>query len=245
MDVLLQDGEVTVKGLVSLFRISAETIRRDLTALSMAGKLQKTHGGAILPRMIGESPFQQRMRENVAAKRIIAKQACSLVQPGDVIFIDTGSTTLCFAEELSVIDDLTVITNSSDIAKVLGANSSIKIFFLGGQYDVDNGETIGPMVISQINKFRVDYAVLTTGGLDANAGVTDFNYDEAMVASAMLIQAKKRIVLVDSSKFNQIAPFKVATLREIDFLVTDKLPDDTLVNALEYAGVSIARSIND
>lgn len=233
MDALLQDGEVTVKDLVKLFGISAETIRRDLTALSQAGKVQKTHGGAILPRIVGEGPFQQRMRENVAAKRNIARSACSFIQPGDVLFIDTGTTTLCFAEELSVVDNLTVITNSTDIAKVLAVNNSSRVFLLGGKFTHDNCETTGPMVISQIGQFRADYAVITIGGLDKNAGITDFNHDEAMVARAMLKQAKKRMILVDSSKYHQIAPFEVAALNEIDYVISDCSPDDDLLSLSE------------
>lgn len=239
MDVLHQDGEVTVKSLVSLFGISAETIRRDLTALSQAGKLQKTHGGAILPRMVGEGPFQQRMRENIVAKRNIAKKACSFIQPGDVLFIDTGTTTLCFAEELNAIDSLTVITNSVDIAKVLGANSSNRVFLLGGQFSIDNCETTGPMVISQISQFRADYAVITIGGLDGSAGVTDYNYDEAMIARAMLKQAKKRMVLSDSSKFYQIAPFEVAILPDVDLVISNSYPDADLLEVLSEARVDV------
>ena len=110
IDALNQQGQVKVQQLVSQFGISAETIRRDLNVLSKSGRLRKTHGGAVLPMLIGEGPYRQRMRENVNAKRQIAKKACELIFPGDTLFIDTGSTTLAFAEELIDIDDLIVIT---------------------------------------------------------------------------------------------------------------------------------------
>ncbi len=228
-----------VKELVTRFGTSAETIRRDLSALSFAGKLQKTHGGAVLPRIAGEGLFQQRMGENTAAKRQIAKKACSLILPGETLFIDTGSTTLSFAEELTAIDSLTIITNSADIVRVVAANKSSQIFLLGGTYSADNRETIGPMAISQIRKFRVDHTILTIGALHAKAGITDFNNHEALIAEAMIEQTESVIVLADSSKFGQIAPYQIANLDQISCLVSEAVSSDALTQALEEANVRL------
>jgi len=243
IDILHQQGKITVKELVSHFEISAETIRRDLSTLSNAGKIQKIHSGAILPRLVGEGLFQQRMGESVAEKRRIAKNACSLILPSETLFIDTGSTTLMFAEELTAIDDLTVITNSSDIAKIISTNDSAQVFLVGGHYSADNRETTGPMAISQIRKFRVDHVILTIGGIHAKAGVTDFNIDEALIAQAMIEQADNIIVLADSSKFNQIAPFEVTSLKQIGSFVCSSKPDKVLDDALERANVKTVVTI--
>lgn len=232
MDILHQEGKISVKELVTLFAISAETIRRDLNALSRAGKLQKIHGGGILPRLIGEGPFQQRLSENVAAKRDIAKRAAALILPGDTLFIDTGSTTLSFAEELVQIDELTIITNSCDIAKITGSNPTSRVFLLGGAYHADNHETTGPLAIEQISKFQANTCVLTIGGIHSEAGLTDYNIDEALIAQAMIKQSEKVIILADSTKLNKIAAFKVASLAEIDTLVCEIEPDADLKQSL-------------
>ena len=237
IEILRNEGKVSVRGLVSQLGTSAETIRRDLSSLSDAGKLHKTHGGAVLPRITGEGPFQQRLENNIAAKRQVAKRACPLISPGDTLFIDTGSTTLIFAEELALIDNLTIITNSADIAKIVATNHSSQVFLVGGLYSADNRETTGPMVISQIDKFRVTHTVLTIGGIDAKTGVTDFNVNEAHVAQAMIQQASNVIVLADSSKLNQIAPFEVSSLTQINSFVCNISPDESLRAALADAEV--------
>jgi len=230
--ILRNKGRISVEMLVTKLGTSPETIRRDLTALSSAGKLQKVHGGAILPRIIGEGAFQQRMQENLVAKYQIAEKACTLVSPGDTLFIDTGSTTIIFAEELASIDNLTVVTNSTDIAKILGAQSTSQVFLVGGSYNAENRETIGLLAISQLKQFNMKHVILTIGGIDAKAGIMDFNIDEAQVAKTMIEHAENIIVLADTSKFNRSGAFSVTSLDKIDYLVSNSAPVEPLKTAL-------------
>jgi DeoR family glycerol-3-phosphate regulon repressor len=233
IDLLHQQDKVSVPELVSLFGVSAETIRRDLSALSASGKAQKTHGGACAPRIIGEGSFQQRLRKNVSEKRQIAKTAAALIQPGDSLFIDTGSTTLAFAEEVCAIDNLTVITNSSDIARILATSKTAQVYLLGGTYHADNHQSIGPMAISQLKNFRSRRAVLTIGGIHPQAGITDFSCEEALIAQTMSSQAEQTIIVADSSKLNLIAPFAVCSLAQTDYFIAYSAPDDALQHALD------------
>ena len=233
IDLLHQQDKVSVPELVSLFRVSAETIRRDLSALSASGKAQKTHGGACTPRIIGEGSFQQRLRKNVSEKRQIAKTTATLIQPGDSLFIDTGSTTLAFAEEVCTINNLTVITNSSDIARILAANKTAQVYLLGGTYHADNHQSIGPMAISQLKHFRTRQAVLTIGGIHPQAGITDFSCEEALIAQTMISQAEQTVIVADSSKLNLIAPFAVCSLAQADYFIGYSAPDDALQRALD------------
>ncbi len=232
IDLIHQQDKVNVPDLVTLFGVSAETIRRDLSALSAQGKVQKTHGGACAPRIIGEGSFQQRLRKNVVEKRLIARTAAALVQPGDSLFIDTGSTTLAFAEEISRIDELTVVTNSSDIARIIAANPSAQVYLLGGTYHADNHQSIGPMAIAQLKNFRSQRAILTIGGIHQKAGITDFSCEEALIAQAMIAQAEQTIVLADSSKLQLVAPFAVCELNAVDHFVGYKPPQEVLLQAL-------------
>ncbi len=237
-DIIRHEGRVTVEGLVTRFGSSPETVRRDLSVLARAGKLQKIHGGAVLPGGRGEGSFNERMSQNVAQKRAIAKKACSLVSPGDILFIDTGSTTLMFAEELDSCKDLTVITNSTEIAKVIGSQPSKRVFLVGGEFDSDNCETRGPIAISQLKKYRANHAVLAIGGISANAGIMDFHIDEAYVAIAMIEQTENVIVLADSSKLGRIAPFEVVAFEHIDDFVCDVHPTGQLKEALDRGKVT-------
>ena len=240
LDIIRQEGRVSVDRLVTEFSSSAETIRRDLNKLSKSGKIQKIHGGAMLPGPSGEGPYQQRMGENVKAKRLVAQKACELILPGDTVFIDTGSSTLSFAEEIIRIDNLTVITNSAEIARVVSTSANgARVYLLGGEYNSDNHETTGSMAVAQLNCIHANHAVLATGGIDATAGVMDFDLGEATVARAMLSRAENAIVLADSSKFSRIAPFVIGQWDQFNQIVCDSLPGHLLTEALNQHKVEI------
>lgn len=226
--------------LVSEYDSSAETIRRDLINLSKAGKIQKIHGGARLPGPSEEGSYQQRMGENAKAKRIAAQKACALISPGETLFIDTGSSTLFFAEEARSIANLVVITNSAEVARVMSSsNNGTRVYLLGGEYNSDNRETMGSMTISQLENFHAQHAVLATGAIDAVAGVMSFDAGEVAVTRAMLSRAENAIVLADSSKCGRIAPFVIGRLAQFDYLVCDEDPGQLLKDALAQHDVKV------
>lgn len=237
VEIVRKKEKASVEELAALLDASRETIRRDLTQLATAGMIQKIHGGATTPRILGEGPFQQRLSENVDAKMKIAKTAAQLFCPGETLFIDTGSTTLLFAEEIAKIAGLTIVTNSTEIARTIAkANASSRAFLLGGAFSADNSQTVGTMVAAQIRSFRAHHAVLTIGALDRRTGAMDFNIEEAQVARAMIEQSENVTVLADQSKFNTLASFEVCPLAKIDRLVCDTRPPKNLGEGLEAAG---------
>jgi DeoR/GlpR family transcriptional regulator of sugar metabolism len=240
IDMVRTQGKVTVDELVATCAASAETIRRDLTLLAANGKIQKVHGGAMPTRDFGEGPFAQRMQQNGAAKRLIAQKARQLVSPGDTLLIDTGSTTLVIAEELAGIDDLTVVTNSTAIAKTISsANKAAQIYLLGGTYNEDNRQTCGNMALNQLDSFHGNLAILTVGAIAADIGAMDYSCNEAEIASAMIARSDKVILLVDSSKFDRVAPFVVASFDKIDALVCERSPQGALADSLKAAQVEM------
>ena len=240
VDIVRQNERAGVDALAVALDISRETIRRDLTELARAGKIHKYHGGAMLPSVRGEGPFQQRMADNAAAKAIIAAAAVELFKPGETIFIDTGSTTLYFAEKLVELADLTIVTNSAEVARVMGqARGRHRVFLLGGEYSADNRQTVGTLAVAQIRSFRAHHVVLTVGGLDTRTGVMDFNIEEAQVARAMIDQADRLTVLADAAKFDRIASFEVCRLAAIANLVCDRPPAGGLGEALARTGTRI------
>ncbi|RUM36205.1 MAG: DeoR/GlpR transcriptional regulator [Desulfobulbus sp.] len=238
--IIRKQSRVTVEALAKSLHISRETIRRDLTELANSGKVQKFHGGASLPMMTGEGPFRARMSDHVSAKVSIADQAVKLVSSGETLFIDTGSTTLYFAEKLAEIPDITVVTNSAEIARILSLSSQrTKIFLLGGVFKGDNRQTVGSMAISQIQSFRAHHAFLTVGAIDTRTGIMDFCIDEAQVAKAMIAQAGSLTVLADSSKFGRIASFEVCGLNQVSRLVCETPPTGVIKESLSEAGVTV------
>ncbi len=240
VNIIRERKRAYVDELARRLHISKETIRRDLTELERHGRVRKFHGGATLPIAPGEGPFRERMGENVLAKVAIAGKAMRLVRPGETLFIDTGSTTLYLAERLAEKDNLTIVTNSAEIARITAeGHHSNQAFLLGGEFHGDNRQTVGSITIDQISTFRAHHAILTIGALDGRTGAMDFNIHEAQIAQAMIGQAESIIILADASKFDRIASFKVCGLDQISTLVCDRRPADPLYRQLTEAGVQV------
>ncbi len=240
LEIIRRKERVSVEELAELLDISRETIRRDLTDLANLNKIKKVHGGAMLPRVFGEGSFQQRMSENASSKARIALAAKKLFTAGETLFIDTGSTTQYFAQELSEVSGLTIVTNSTWIAKtVASSTSNNQVFLLGGEFSSDNSQTIGAMVTSQIRSFRAHHVVLTIGALDWRNGAMDFDIEEAQIARTMIEQSQTITLLIDSSKFNKLASFEVCSLDKVDRIICDSKPPKKLHEALKEANVKI------
>lgn len=240
--LLQQTGEMSVTALAERLRVSRETIRRDLTRLDAADRIRKFHGGArtIQPTEVveKEGPFALRMNQHAEEKRRLALAAGQLLQPNDAVFIDTGSTTVFMAEVLAELQSLVIVTNSPKIAATTATNDSHRIFLIGGAYGADAGESLGPLALEQITRFRTRYAILTIGAIDGSC-IMDYDLQEAEVAKAMMERAEKTIVLADHSKFDHRAVFDVAPLSAVDILVTDTRPSDRMCTALSEADVSL------
>jgi len=139
---------------------------------------------------------------------------------------------------LGAIEGLTVITNSVMIAQTMGASSrGAKTFLLGGCFTAGNSETVGPLVIEQIQRFQADTAVITVAAFDTEIGAMDSDFDEAQVARAMISRARRTIVLADSSKLGRIAAFKVAKTEDIDILVSSTGVGTGFAAAIKTKGI--------
>jgi DeoR family glycerol-3-phosphate regulon repressor len=239
LEIVARDGAASVETLAEAFDVSVETIRRDLSDLASTGALNKVRGGARRIRLATEGSFEERRFEAAAAKAAIARTLAGIVEPGDTLFMDTGTTTLACAEELARAEGLTVITNSFLIAQRLGAGGRHRVHVLGGTWHAGNAETVGPHAIEQIGRFQADHAVLGVAALDADAGAMDADFDEAQVARAMIDRARHVIVLAHGDKFGRRAAYRVCRLDEIDVLVSDREPDGPLGPALAEAGVEV------
>lgn len=243
MTRLRAEGRVTVNDLSETLGISKETIRRDLSGLEALRRLRKVHGGAVLPEpgiyeFHPESPFQARLEQNSEAKRTMARAAAGLLKAGDVIFVDTGTTTVVFAEELSRLAGLTVITNSGLVAGLAARGTDARVVHIGGDFRVDGAETLGNTAIEQIGRYQASHAFITVAGL-TELGGQDYDSAEADVARAMIGRSQRVIVLADSAKFFRGAPYTAVDMARIDVLVTDRMPEGSLLEALARAGTRI------
>ncbi len=238
--LIRREGEMSVEMLAARFDVSAETIRRDLVHLADLGRVEKVHGGARRARLIREPSHDTREITAREAKAIIGRRVSEAVQPGETVFVDTGSTTLAAAEGLSAIPGLTLITNSCRLAERIGrSGSDAKVHLLGGRYAADNAQTIGSEVIDQIRGFRADRAILTVAAFDADFGAMDASLDEAQIARAMIGSARLVTILADAGKFGQHAAHAVCATRDIDLIISDGQLEKAHKEALKEKGVEL------
>ncbi len=240
LESLYNDERVEVEDLADRFGVSQETIRRDLTFLAERGLLRKVHGGAVRFQTAQEDTFTLRSQVHHTAKVDIGKVAASFVHDGDSIFLNAGTTTAVFAEQLGTKHDLTIITNCARIAETLwNQNQTHKIYLLGGLYNGTDTETNGSLVLNQIQMFRADHAFVTVGAVSEVGGLMEYRLEAAEIIRAMAQQSRATTIIVDSSKLNRSALIRVGNLSLADRIVSDKIPSESLVQALEEAIVEL------
>lgn len=220
--IIQMEGSVSVELLAERFAVSTETVRRDLSQLAEAGRILKVHGGARSPRLMAEPSMAVRAAQASAEKIRIGQRLADAIEPGDTLFIDTGTTTLAAAPALAAIAGLTVFTNSWQLAEALvRAGSDAAIHMLGGRYVAGNSQTVGPSALAQIGDFQADHCVLTVAALSPEIGAMDASHDEAQVARAMAANAQNLIVLADGSKLGRRAAYTICRAEQIGLLITD------------------------
>lgn len=219
-----ETGKITVNDLSRYLSVTPETIRRDLDELENNHELTRVHGAAI-PYAAGdvEMVFDKKVSVNYNAKRVLARQAASLINNGDTIAVDVGTTTMHIGNMIENVVGLTVITNSLAAAQTF--NNAIEEGRMTGQVIVLPGVTNpaqasikGSYTINFLSKFHFDKAFISCGGLLEKA-VYDFDMEESLVSTTMIEACNQAILLVDSSKLGEKTLFEVAPIKDIDTII--------------------------
>ena len=216
------DGFVTVKQLCESLFASESSIRRDLKELEKNGLIKRSYGGATLAKNFSDIvTFNHRTRQNLNAKREIAAKAAALINDGDILFLDQSSTAFYLAGELVQRQSLTVVTNNIEIMMLL-SNSDVKLISSGGFLSDENRNCLmGGDAQKTFENIFADIAFFSVKGVTDDGAVTDCSREEVVVRNAMLKNAKKKVLLCDSSKFGRKAPFLQCRLSEIDCLISE------------------------
>ncbi len=227
-----RQGQLSVTELSSQFGVSPDTIRRDLDLLSVRGLVRRTHGGAVPADNLvqSESPLAQRVNLRTAEKTRIAQCAAALIQNGETLIINGGSTTRIFAFELADKKNLTVVTNALGIPASLPDQAVRDIFVLGGEYRAESHITVGSVTYCG--------SMVGVGGITKD-GVFAKLLQEATMTASMIAAARRTIVLADSTKFDQKLLGHIASLGQIDILVTDAEPPGTISEVLDEFRVQV------
>jgi DeoR family transcriptional regulator, fructose operon transcriptional repressor len=216
---------VSTERIMADLGVSRETVRRDLLDLEALGELRRVHGGAIKPG--DEAPIAERAHMRVKSKMAIAKAAMGLIASGQTLFVDAGTTTAALAEELAKLANLTVVTNSIDVAlKMRGvveqAEAANEVILLGGSISDRTMATTGATTVLDIQRYRADLALLSPVGIDHLHGATNYDHAETEVARAMVASADRVAILADYSKIGQRSRISYCPTERIDVLVTNK-----------------------
>ncbi len=191
--LLQEEGTITIASLADRLGVSLETVRRDVKPLTGDGTVLKMHGAIGLPAMVGEAPFERRMRENADGKRALARMVAATIGDGESIMLDTGTTTSFLARELLGHRRLTVVTNSSDIARTLATVNGNKVYMAGGELRSDSGAAFGVSAIEFVSRFSVNHAVISVGAVDADNGIMDYDLEEAEFARMVLSRGTRAV----------------------------------------------------
>jgi DeoR family fructose operon transcriptional repressor len=240
LEMLKVDQRVEVGRLASRFEVSEDTIRRDLRDLETQGLLVKTHGGA-LNRVEAPKSYEKRLEHAWSFKSSIGKAAAALVEEGECLLIDSGTTALSLARSLKV-NKAKVLTNSLEVAKVISEYPQLELVVLGGRWDPLH-QLVGPATVEQLLRYRVDKVFLAMPGLDVKHGITVPSEEEAAVKRAMIQIGQQVIGLVDHSKMGVVSFAYVAPASVIDLLVTDELADLGPFGTIGWDVVRVKREV--
>lgn len=225
LEKLQEEKRVVVSELSQLYNVSEETIRRDLDKLEKEGLATKSYGGAVINEDYSiDLPFNIRKNQNVAGKQQMAEIVAKMVHEGDHIFLDASTTAVFAAKALKEKERLTVITNSVEILLELSDVSGWTIISTGGVMKEGYLAFLGSATEEAIRSYCVDKAIFSCKALDQEWGVMESQEAFGFTKRAMMASGRKKILMVDSTKFDQTAFSVSGNLRDIDVVVTDKKP---------------------
>lgn len=240
LEIVDTQSSVSVAELCEQLRVSEMTIRRDLRSLSDGGLLRRVHGGAVSRRGRSyEPPYFLRASANVERKHAIAHRARELVSDGDSVALDVGTSTLELAKALLSANNITVVTSSLPAASVLANAPDIRLILTGGVVRHQEMSMTGHIAERGYRDFWVDKAFLGVGGIDLDAGLTEFNLEDTLVKQTMIDHAGEIVVLADSSKLGETCFAWIAPLSVVHTLVTDWLAPMDIVEAIRQQGIEV------
>lgn len=234
MEMLEHNASVQVAEIAQTFGVSSVTARADLDALAESGKLRRTHGGAVsLHKRLTVSTQDRRINVNVAAKQAIAQSAIELVNDGDTLLVDSGTTALEFVRLLDQRDSITVITADITIADYIDESMpSVDVVMLGGALRKGHRYLYGPLTMQALQMIHADLAIMCPGAFVPGCGFTTDFPQMAETKTVMIAAARKSVALMDASKVNGRGMYRFAELADVDTIVMDRDPNGSVATSI-------------
>lgn len=242
LQLVQQQGYVSIDTLSQTFNVTPQTIRRDINDLCDQQLLKRYHGGAGLSSSVENDEYAARQVMNLEEKRSIAMLVASHIPDHASIFINIGTTTEEVARALQNHTGLRVITNNLHVASILSSNPTFEVIVAGGVVRQRDGGITGEATIDFISQFRVDYGIIGISGVDDDGTLLDFDYQEVRVAQAIVKHSRRVFLVADKSKFDRRALVRLGHISEVDDLFTNQVPAGQICSILaeEKVGLHIA-----
>lgn len=241
LDLLQREGQIVARTVSDALGLSEDTIRRDLRELAKDGLLERVHGGALplLPRSPALAPFAGREQLSVGIKAAIGRAAAKLIQTGQVVFIDGGTTAVQLARQLPRELRATVVTHSPSIAVELVNHPFIEVLMLGGRLYKHSVVGVGAATVEAIGRIRADLCFMGVSSLHPQTGITTGDYEEACVKRALSEASSRTIVLASPEKFNTASPFQIMPLSQVNDIIVHRDVEDALVAPYREMGIVV------
>jgi DeoR/GlpR family transcriptional regulator of sugar metabolism len=237
LDRLGRDGKVVAADLAQEFRVSEDSIRRDLRDLAAQGLCRRVYGGALLMQHV--APLDERHRERAELKRALARVASGLVGEGQILFVDAGSTNTALAKALPDHRDLTVVTNAPDVAMAVLGRPGFEVILLGGRVDPRIGGAIGSRTVRQAQDIRADLCFPGVCAIDPERGLWTFDEEETVFKQAIIEASGETVAIATPDKLVASATHHTAPVSGISHLVVAPDTDPALLARYRAAGVTV------
>jgi DeoR/GlpR family transcriptional regulator of sugar metabolism len=241
LDMLEQEGQVLAAPLAASFGVSEDTIRRDLRELAAEGLLQRVHGGA-LPASSAVVPFEARRALESSGKRAIGKAAAAMIEPGQIVIVDGGTTSAELVKQIPRSLKATVVTHSPTVAVALVDHPSIEVIMIGGRLYKHSIVNVGAAAIEAMSHIHADLYFMGVTGVHPAAGLSTGDLEEAYVKRALAARAAETVVLASMDKLNSASAYAIGEVTLAQTIVVERQTDAAFINALETAGVSVVRA---
>jgi DeoR/GlpR family transcriptional regulator of sugar metabolism len=238
---LAQEGQIVARELALEWAVSEDTIRRDLRELAAAGRLQRVHGGA-LPASLADGDLRVREAVSVREKVALGKAGAAMIQTGQVVILDGGTTAIQVARHLAPHLEATLITHSPNVAVELAAHPGIEIVMLGGRLFRHSMVNVGAALIDAASKLSADMYFMGVTGVHPQAGLSTGDAEEAAVKRALHERSAETIVLASSEKLLAASAFLVTTLAEVAAVVVPASAPARVVSAIRAGGAKVERA---